>query len=49
MQFYLLAGFTIVAVAFLIMISVQLFRIEKAIAEVTELAAFRVKKIYEKP
>jgi hypothetical protein len=49
MQFYLLAGFTIVAVAFLIMLSVQLFRIEKAIAEVTELAAFRVKKIYEKP
>jgi hypothetical protein len=48
MQFYMLVGFAVVAVAFLIMIAVQLFRIEKAISSVTELAAFRVKKIYEK-
>ena len=48
MQFYFLAGFTLVAVAFLVMIAVQLFRIEKAIADVTEVAGFRVKKIYKK-
>jgi hypothetical protein len=48
MQFYFLTGFTVVAVAFLVMIAVQLFRIEKAIAEVTEATEFHVKKIYEK-
>jgi hypothetical protein len=48
MIFYLLLGFAIVMVAFLLMIAVQLFRIEKAISQVTEVAAFKVKKIYEK-
>jgi len=48
MVFYILAGFALVTVAFLIMVSIQLFRIEKAIAEITEVTAFSVKKKYQK-
>ena len=48
MQFYILAGLIIVVLMFLVMIAMQLFKIEKAIFEVSELTEHRVKKLYAK-
>jgi hypothetical protein len=48
MVFYILAGLALVTFAFLVMIAIQLFRIEKSIAEVTEVTEFSVKKKYQK-
>lgn len=48
MVFYILAGLALVTVAFLIMVAIQLFRIEKSVAEATEVAEFSVKKKYQK-
>jgi hypothetical protein len=48
MMFYILAGLALIAVAFLVMISIQLFSMEKSIMAVTELVEFKVKKQYEK-
>ena len=47
-QFYILTGFALVSVSFLFMVLVQLLRIEKNIAEMTELAEHKVKEIYRK-
>jgi hypothetical protein len=48
MIFYILAGFAMIAVAFLVMIVIQLLRIEKTVAEITEVTGFTVKKTYQK-
>jgi hypothetical protein len=48
MQFYILLCFSLMAVAFLIMLLVQLLRIEKSVSEITGHAEAQVKKIYEK-
>lgn len=48
MVFYILAGFALVTVAFLVMVVIQIFRIEKVIAEITEVTSFSVKKKYQK-
>jgi hypothetical protein len=48
MVFYLLAGFALTAIVFLVMIAVQLFKIEKNIADISDFAEHRVKKIYAK-
>ena len=48
MIFYLLAGFSVAAIVFLVMVAVQLFKIEKEIGAVVDFAEHRVKKIYEK-
>lgn len=48
MVFYILAGLALVTVAFLVMIAIQLFRIEKTITEVTGVTEFSVKKNYQK-
>jgi hypothetical protein len=48
MVFYLLTGFALAAIVFLVMVSVQLFKIEKAVSDITHLTEHRVKKIYEK-
>lgn len=47
MLFYILCGCALVAGAFLLMIAVQLIRIEKSMTELTLLAEHRVKKMYE--
>jgi hypothetical protein len=47
-MFYILSGLALVTVAFLIMLAIQLFRIEKSIAEATEMTEFSVKKKYQK-
>ncbi|MCU0609829.1 MAG: hypothetical protein MUF22_08710 [Chitinispirillaceae bacterium] len=46
MRFYLLAGLAVVAVAFLVMLSVQLFRIEKAVGVLAERVEIQVKKLF---
>jgi hypothetical protein len=43
---FLLDGFGAVAVLFLLMAAMQLFKIEKALGEVTLLAEHRIKKLY---
>lgn len=48
MLFYLLLGFAIVAFLFLLMITVQILTIEKAVSTLVERTEFFVKKIYEK-
>jgi hypothetical protein len=47
-MFYLLAGFALAAVIFLVMVAAQLFKIEKEIGAITDFAEHRVKKLYEK-
>lgn len=48
MLFYVLLGFAIVAVAFLVMISIQLLRIEKMVSDMAEIAELNVKKLFQK-
>jgi hypothetical protein len=46
--FYILAGFGFIAILFLLMIAGQLFKIEKALADLAVLVEHRVKKMYER-
>jgi hypothetical protein len=47
MVFYILSGLALVTGVFLIMVAIQLFRIEKSVAEITEVTEFSVKKKYQ--
>lgn len=48
LQFYILTGFALISVSFLFMLLVQLLKIEKTIADLTEIAEHKVRKIYGK-
>jgi hypothetical protein len=48
MIFYILTGLALAAMVFLVMVVIQLFKIEKAITDVTGATEFGVKKNYRK-
>jgi hypothetical protein len=48
MQFYLLLGFAVLSLAFLLMLTVQFLSIEKTLSDLTDRTEFYVKKIYAK-
>jgi hypothetical protein len=48
MQFYLLLGFAVLSLAFLLMLTVQFLSIEKTVSDLTDRTEIFVKKIYAK-